>query len=148
MKPYKLFDPLIDPWRQWDKVIGSGIEHGRSFFVIQDNNGDKGLIPSEFYNVSYGFKFKKNHKSVECYYDSIDKSYNGYKPYLDEYEGSYTEVNIIYSDHDNGYRELTMAIEWQRNCKNPGFFIGLTPIHMNDDENYYPVYSYTTSIVF
>lgn len=145
MKPYKLTGSLIDPGRQWDKVIGSGTVHGRSFFVIQDNNSDKGLILSEFYRVPYGFKFKKNHKPVECYYGSLAESYNGYDPYLDEYEGNYTETNTIYSDHENGYRELTMAIDGQDHGKNQGFFIGLTPVHMSDGEDYYPVYSYTNT---
>lgn len=147
MKPYKLSGSLIDPGRQWDKVIGSGTVHGRSFFVIQDSSGNKGLIPSEFYHVPYGFKFKKNHKPVECYYGSLAESENGYNEYLDEYEGGYTKVNTIYSDHENGHRELTMAIDGQHNGKNPGFFIGLTPVHMSDGEDYYPVYSYTTSDV-
>lgn len=147
LKPYKLGGALIDPGREWDRVVGAGTVHGRAYFVGQDEGGAKTLTPAEFYHVPYGFKFKKNHKPVECYYGSLAESYNGYDPYLDEYEGNYTETNTIYSDHENGHRELTMAIDGQHNGKNPGFFIGLTPIHMSDGEDYYPVYSYTTSDV-
>lgn len=145
MKPYKLSGSLIDPGRQWDKVVGAGTIHGHAFFVVKDNSDGKGLVPAEFYHVPYGFKFKKNHKPVECYYGSLAESYNGYDPYLDEYEGNYTETNTIYSDHENGHRELTMAIDGQDRGKNQGFFIGLTPVHMSDGEDYYPVYSYTNT---
>lgn len=145
MKPYKLSGSLIDPGRQWDKVVGAGTIHGRAFFVVKDNSDGKGLVPAEFYHVPYGFRFKKNHKSVECYYGSLAESYNGYDEYLDEYEIGHTTVNTIYSDHENGHRELTMAIDGQDKGKNQGFFIGLTPVHMSDGEDYYPVYSYTNT---
>ena len=36
-----------------------------------------------------------------------------------------------------------MAMDGQDHGKNQGFFIGLTPIHMNDSHDYYPVYSYS-----
>lgn len=145
MKPYKLTGSLIDPGRQWDRIVGAGTVHGRAFFVAQNTSGPKMLVPAEFYHVPYGFKFKKNHKPVECYCGSLAESYSGYKPYLDEYDGGYTEVNTIYSDHENGHRELTLAYDGQDKGKNQGFFIGLTPINMSDGEDYYPVHSYSTN---
>lgn len=146
-QPYKRIDHYIDPGREWSRIIGAGTIHGRAFFVNQNEGGVKTLIPAEFYHVPYGFKFKKNHAPVECYYGSLAKSYNGYDEYLDEYGIGYTGINTIYSDRKDGHRKLTMAIDGQHNGKNPGFFIGQTPIHMNDGHDYYPVYSYTTSDV-
>ncbi|MCO6534340.1 hypothetical protein [Lactobacillus sp.] len=143
MNPYKLAGPMIDPGRQWDRTIGAGTIHGRAFFVTQNEGGAKTLIPAEFYHVPYGFKFKKNHTPVECYYGSLAKSWDGYDEYSGEYEGIYTENNTIYSNRKDGHRKLTMAMDGQDRGKNQGFFIGLTPIHMNDNHDYYPVYSYS-----
>lgn len=148
MKPYKLAGPYIDPGREWSRIIGAGTIHGRAFFVMQNESGaDKALIPAEFYHVPYGFKFKKNHAPVECYNGSLAESYNGYYEYAHEYGRTYTATNTVYSNRKDGHRKLTMAIDGQHNGKNPGFFIGQTPIHMNDGHDYYPVYSYTTSDV-
>lgn len=144
MNPYKLAEHFIDPGRQWDRVIGAGTIHGRAYFVTQIESGDaKGLVPAEFYHVPYGFRFKKNHAPVECYYGSLAKSWDGYDEYSGEYEGIYTENNTIYSNRKDGHRKLTMAMDGQDHGKNQGFFIGLTAIHMNDGHDYYPVYSYS-----
>lgn len=143
MNPYKLAGPMIDPGRQWDRTIGAGTIHGRAFFVTQNEGGAKTLIPAEFYHVPYGFRFKKNHAPVECYYGSLAKSYDGYDEYLDEYGIGYTGVNTIYSNRKDGHRKLTLSYDGQDRGKNQGFFIGLTPIHMNDGHDYYPVYSYS-----
>lgn len=146
MNPYKLAGPYIDPGREWSRIIGAGTVHGRAFFVMQNESGaDKALIPAEFYHVPYGFRFKKNHAPVECYYGSLAESYNGYDEYLDEYEIGYTAVNTIYSNRKDGHRKLTLSYDGQNREKNPGFFIGLTPIHMNDGNDYYPVYSYSNN---
>ncbi|MCX8720124.1 MULTISPECIES: hypothetical protein [unclassified Lactobacillus] len=145
MNPYKLAGPMIDPGRQWDRTIGAGTIHGRAFFVTQNEGGVKTLIPAEFYHVPYGFRFKRNHAPVECYYGSLAESYNGYDDYLDEYGIGYTGVNTIYSNRKDGHRKLTLAYDGQNREKNPGFFIGLTAIHMNDGEDYYPVYSYSNN---
>ena len=141
--PYKRIDHYIDPGREWDRTIGAGTIHGRAYFVGQNEGGVKTLIPAEFYHVPYGFKFKKNHAPVECYYGSLAKSYNGYDDYLDEYGIGYTGVNTIYSNRKDGHRKLTLSYDGQDRGKNQGFFIGLTAIHMNDGHDYYPVYSYS-----
>ena len=144
MHPYKQADFYIDPGRQWDRTVGAGTIHGRAYFVVQNESGAaKGLIPAEFYHVPYGFKFKKNHAPVECYYGSLAKSWDGYDEYSGEYEGIYTENNTIYSNRKDGHRKLTLSYDGQDRGKNQGFFIGLTPIHMNDNHDYYPVYSYS-----
>lgn len=143
MKPYKLAAHLIDPGRQWDRTIGAGTIHGRAYFVGQNEDDVKTLIPAEFYHVPYGFKFKRNHAPVECYYGSLAESYNGYDDYLDEYGIGYTGVNTIYSNRKDGHRKLTLSYDGQDRGKNQGFFIGLTAIHMNDGHDYYPVYSYS-----
>lgn len=146
MHPYKQADFYIDPGRQWDRIVGAGTIHGRAYFVAQNESGAaKGLIPAEFYHVPYGFKFKKNHAPVECYYGSLAKSWDGYDEYSGEYEGIYTENNTIYSNRKDGHRKLTLSYDGQNREKNPGFFIGLTPIHMNDGNDYYPVYSYSNN---
>ncbi|MCX8724275.1 hypothetical protein [Lactobacillus sp. B4005] len=142
-QPYKRIDHYIDPGREWSRIIGAGTIHGRAFFVNQNEGGAKTLIPAEFYHVPYGFKFKKNHVPVECYYGSLAKSWDGYDEYSGEYEGIYTENNTIYSNRKDGHRKLTMAMDGQDHGKNQGFFIGLTAIHMNDGHDYYPVYSYS-----
>ncbi|MCX8724276.1 hypothetical protein [Lactobacillus sp. B4005] len=144
MHPYKQADFYIDPGRQWDRIIGAGTVHGRAYFVAQNESGAaKGLIPAEFYHVPYGFRFKKNHAPVECYYGSLAKSWDGYDEYSGEYEGIYTENNTIYSNRKDGHRKLTLSYDGQDHGKNQGFFIGLTAIHMNDGHDYYPVYSYS-----
>ena len=144
MHPYKLAEHLIDPGRQWDRIIGAGTVHGRAYFVTQIESGDaKGLIPAKFYHVPYGFRFKKNHAPVECYYGSLAESYNGYYEYSHEYGRTYTAINTIYSNRKDGHRKLTLSYDGQDRGKNQGFFIGLTAIHMNDDHDYYPVYSYS-----
>ena len=144
MKPYELAGSYIDPGRQWDRIIGAGTIHGRAYFVAQVESGaDKTLIPAEFYHVPYGFRFKKNHAPVECYYGSLAESYNGYYEYSHEYGRTYTATNTIYSDRKDGHRKLTLSYDGQDRGKNQGFFIGLTPIHMNDGHYYYPVYSYS-----
>ena len=144
MHPYKLAEHLIDPGRQWDRIIGAGTVHGRAYFVTQIESGDaKGLIPAEFYHVPYGFKFKKDHAPVECYYGSLAESYNGYYEYSHEYGRTYTATNTIYSNRKDGHRKLTLSYDGQDHGKNQGFFIGLTAIHMNDGHDYYPVYSYS-----
>lgn len=147
LKPYRIIDQYIDPGREWSRIIGAGTIHGRAFFVNQNEGGAKTLIPAEFYHVPYGFRFKANHAPVECYNGSLAKSYNGYYDYSGEYGRTYTATDTIYSDREDGHRRLTMAIDGQHDGKNPGFFIGLTPITMSDGEDYYPVYSYTTSDV-
>lgn len=78
MKPYKLSGSLIDPGRQWDKVVEAGTIHGRAFFVVKDNSDGKRLVPAEFYHVPYGFKFKKitNLLSVTMAIDGQDKGKN------------------------------------------------------------------------
>lgn len=143
MQPYKLAHGYLDPGRQWDRIIGAGTIHGRAYFVGQHENDVKVLIPAEFYRVPYGFRFKKNHEPVECYYGSLAESYNGYYEYSHEYGRTYTATNTIYSDRKDGHRKLTLSYDGQDHGKNQGFFIGLTAIHMNDGHDYYPVYSYS-----
>ena len=146
-KPYKLANITMDPGREWATAVGAGYVHGKRYIIEHQHDDNEILVPAEFYHVPYGFKFKKNHAPVECYNGSLAKSYDGYDEYLNEYEIGYTDVNTIYSNRKDGHRKLTMAMDGQDRGKNQGFFIGLTPIHMNDGHDYYPVYSYTTSDV-
>ena len=155
MKPYKLSGSLIDPGRQWDKVVGAGTIHGHAFFVVKDNSDGKGLVPAEFYHVPYGFKFKKNHKVVHDYVGSLANAWNGMTRYTDDYgsgisDGILTKENTIYSNHDYGTFTVTLDKDGQNTGKNQGFWIGKTPITFRVDgtdtyEDYYPLYNYDPS---
>lgn len=143
--PYKLADNvLFDPGRQWDRVVGVGTIHGKAYVIGQNEGGPKMLTPVEYYNVPYGFKFKKGHKPVKGYYGSLAGAYNGYDEYLDEYGIGHTQENMVYSDRKDGYRYIKQSYDGQNEGKNKGFFIGLTAIPMNDGNSYYPLYGYST----
>ncbi|MCX8720123.1 MULTISPECIES: hypothetical protein [unclassified Lactobacillus] len=142
-KPYKLANITMNPGREWATAVGAGYIHGQQYIIEHQSDSVEMLIPAEFYHVPYGFKFKKNHAPVECYYGSLAESWNGYDEYSGEYEGDYTKNNTIYSDRKDGHRKLTLSYDGQDHGKNQGFFIGLTAIHMNDNHDYYPVYSYS-----
>ena len=142
-KSYKLANITMDPGREWATAVGAGYIHGQRYIIEHQRDSVEMLVPAEFYHVPYGFKFKKNHAPVECYYGSLAESYNGYYEYSHEYGRTYTATNTIYSNRKDGHRKLTMAMDGQDRGKNQGFFIGLTSIHMNDGRDYYPVYSYS-----
>lgn len=142
-KSYKLANITMDPGREWATAVGAGYIHGQQYVIEHQHDDVEVLVPAEFYHVPYGFRFKKNHAPVECYYGSLAKSYNGYDEYLDEYEIGYTATNTVYSNRKDGHRKLTLSYDGQDRGKNQGFFIGLTAIHMNDGHDYYPVYSYS-----
>lgn len=144
--PYKLADNIqLDPGRQWDRVIGAGTIHGKAYVISKfESENKKILTPAEYFNVPYGFKFKKGHKPVKGYYGSLAGASNGYDAYLDEYEGVFTKENTVYSDRKDGYRYIKQSYDGQNEGKNKGFFIGLTAIPMNDGNSYYPLYGYST----
>ena len=111
--------------------------------LLDDLTGTKDYMPAAFFNLPYGMKFKEGHKPVEAYLGAIANSSNGYSEYHDEYGRTDVATKTVYSDRKNGHFELTMAKYGQNHGKNQGFFIGKTVIHMNDGDDYYPVYAYT-----
>ena len=143
-KTYKLLDGTSDPGRRYNYIVGAGTFGNKSFVITHDFERNKGLMPADYFKLPYGMKFKKNHKTVYCYVGSLANAYNGYDEYLDDFGADYTKVNTIYKNHGSK-RALSMKVDGQDRGKYQGFFIGHSPILMNDGENYLPVYSYSVN---
>ena len=135
---------LLDPGRQEALLVGAGTIKGRAYVIMHAYEDSKTLIPAEYFKLPYGMKFKKNHKTVYCYVGSLANAYNGYDEFHDDFGIDYTKVNTIYKNHGSK-RALSMKVDGQNRGKYQGFFIGHSPILMNDGENYLPVYSYTVN---
>lgn len=134
---------IINPGREWASITKAGTLNGTPYVLLNDLNSAKTYMPAAFYNLPYGMKFKEGHKPVEAYLGAIANSDNGYVPLDDEYGRLPVKTNTVYSDRKDGHFELTMKKYGQNHGKNQGFFIGKTVIHMNDGDDYYPVYAYT-----
>lgn len=143
-KTQKNYTSLTDPGRRWDMIIGAGTFKGRAYVITHNFEDSKTLIPADYFKLPYGMKFKKNHKTVYCYVGSLANAYNGYDEFHDDFGIDYTKVNTIYKNHGSK-RTLSMKVDGQDRGKYQGFFIGHSPILMNDGENYLPVYSYTVN---
>lgn len=143
MKTLKPFQDTTNPGREWTSITAAGTINGTPYVLINDLNSAKSYSPAAFYNLPYGMKFKEGHKPVEAYLGAIANSENGYDDYHDEYGTVDVKTNTVYSDRKSGHFELTMKKYGQNHGKNQGFFIGKTVIHMNDGDDYYPVYAYT-----
>ena len=140
----KNLEGLADPGRQFADIVGAGTFKDRAYVITSDYNNKKLLSPAEYFKLPYGMKFKKNHKTVYCYVGSLANAYNGYDEFHDDFGIDYTKVNTIYKNHGSK-RALSMKVDGQNRGKYQGFFIGHSPILMNDGENYLPVYSYNTN---
>ena len=143
-KTLKNLDGLADPGRQIATLVGAGTFKGKPYVITHNFERAKTLMPAEYFKLPYGMKFKKNHKTVYCYIGSLANAYNGYDKFHDDFGYDYTKVNTIYTNNDSK-RALSMKVDGQHNGKHQGFFIGHSPILMNDGENYLPVYSYSTN---
>lgn len=141
-KTGKLLDGVSDPGRRYSYLVGAGTLKGGSYVITHDFERSKGLIPADYFKLPYGMNFKKNHQTVYCYVGSLANAYNGYDEYHNEFGIDLTKVNTIYKDHGSK-RVLTLKADGQDHGKYQGFFIGHSPILMNDGENYLPVYSYS-----
>lgn len=141
-KTQKNLQGLADPGRQWAMLVGAGTFNGRSYVIMHNFERSKTLSPADYFKLPYGMNFKKNHQKVYCYVGSLANAYNGFDDYLQEFGVDLTKVNTIYKDHGSK-RALTLKVDGQDHGKYQGFFIGHSPILMNDGENYLPVYSYT-----
>ena len=141
-KTQKNLQGLADPGRQWAMLVGAGTFNGRPYVIMHNFERSKTLSPADYFKLPYGMNFKKNHQKVYCYVGSLANAYNGYDDYLQEFGADLTKVNTIYKDHGSK-RALTLKVDGQDHGKYQGFFIGHSPILMNDGENYLPVYSYT-----
>lgn len=141
-KTLKTFDTLFDPGRQWMSLVGAGTFKDNHYVITHNHDEGKDLMPADYFKLPYGMNFKKNHQKVYCYVGSLANAYNGYDDYLQEFGADLTKVNTIYKDHGSK-RALTLKVDGQDHGKYQGFFIGHSPILMNDGENYLPVYSYT-----
>lgn len=141
-KNQKNLQGLADPGRQWDALVGAGTFKNRAYVITHNFERNKTLIPADYFKLPYGMNFKKNHQKVYCYVGSLANAYNGYDEYHDEFGIDLTKVNTIYKDHGSK-RALTLKVDGQDHGKYQGFFIGHSPILMNDGENYLPVYSYS-----
>ena len=143
-KTLKPYDTMFDPGRQLMSLVGAGTFKNNAYVITHNNEEAKALMPAEYFKLPYGMKFKKNHKTVYCYVGSLANAYNGYDEFHDDFGIDYTKVNTIYKNHGSK-RALSMKVDGQHNGKYQGFFIGHSPILMNDGENYLPVYSYNTN---
>ena len=143
-KTQKNIKGTADPGRQWATLEGAGTFKNQAYVIMHNFEDNKTLVPAEYFKLPYGMKFKKNHKTVYCYVGSLANAYNGYDEYLDDFGYNYTKVNTIYKNHGSK-RALSMKVDGQDRGKYQGFFIGHSPILMNDGENYLPVYSYTVN---
>lgn len=141
-KNQKLLDGLSDPGRQWAMLVGAGTFKNHPYIIMHNFERSKTLVPADYFKLPYGMNFKKNHQKVYCYVGSLANAYNGFDDYLQEFGADLTKVNTIYKDHGSK-RALTLKVDGQDHGKYQGFFIGHSPILMNDGENYLPVYSYT-----
>lgn len=141
-KNQKLLDGLSDPGREWAMLVGAGTFKNRAYVIMHNFERSKTLVPADYFKLPYGMNFKKNHQKVYCYVGSLANAYNGFDDYLQEFGADLTKVNTIYKDHGSK-RALTLKVDGQDHGKYQGFFIGHSPILMNDGENYLPVYSYS-----
>jgi hypothetical protein len=143
MKTLKPYNDNTNPGREWASITAAGTIKGTPYVLINDLNGVKSYSPASGFVLPYGMKYKAGSQPVEAYRGAIANSENGYDKYQDDYGQILVKSNMIYKDNADGHFKLTMKKYGKDFGKNQGFFIGKTAIHMDDNEDYYPVYTYT-----
>lgn len=135
----------------WACYIGAGTFNGSRYFIMKNPEQQKLLIPAKYCHVPYGYKFKKNHKTVYSYLGSLENSWGGYDEYRKDYD-DFTKENIVYSGNTKRKAAIKVTLNkvGKNSGKNQGFWISKTPIKFRVDgtdtyEDYYPLYIYDPS---
>ena len=135
----------------WACYIGAGTFNDNRYFIMKNPEQKKLLIPAKYCNVPYGYKFKKNHKTVYSYLGSLANSWGGYDDYSHDYE-DFTKENIVYGGNNKRKAAIKVTLNkvGKNAGKNQGFWISKTPIKFRVDgtdtyEDYYPLYIYDPS---